>query len=106
MLLEDGSVEIWLPPKQMTICGKAVRRKEKRDEEELHPYQRMVFPIVTPNEIYRPKKTHDAENDVLRMSTADHNPFEISHFAPPFYRHKVLDLRFSLPCSSSLGIVF
>jgi hypothetical protein len=46
MLLEDGSVEIWLPPKQMTICGKAVRRKEKRDEEELHPYQRMVFPVV------------------------------------------------------------
>jgi hypothetical protein len=46
MLLEDGSVEIWLPPKQMTICGKAVGRKEKKDEKELHPYQGMIFRLV------------------------------------------------------------
>jgi len=43
---ENGSVEIWVAPKQMTICGKAIGNKEKGNKQELQPYQGIVFRVV------------------------------------------------------------
>jgi len=49
---QNGSVEIWVAPKQMTICAKPIGNKEKRNKQEHRPYQGIVFRVVAlPGEI-------------------------------------------------------
>ncbi|HYL62675.1 MAG TPA: DUF2934 domain-containing protein [Candidatus Methylomirabilis sp.] len=43
---EDHSVGIWVAPKQMTICGKLIGRNERRDKQDLQPYQGVAFRVV------------------------------------------------------------
>ena len=44
--LENGSAEIWVAPKQMTICGKPIRHKEKQNIQGLQPYKGIAFRVV------------------------------------------------------------
>ncbi|MBS1841547.1 MAG: DUF2934 domain-containing protein [Acidobacteria bacterium] len=43
---EKDSIEIWVAPKRVTICGKPVAHKEKRANLDLHLYQGTVFRAV------------------------------------------------------------
>jgi HSP20 family molecular chaperone IbpA len=43
---EDGSVEIWVAPDQMTICGKPFQREEQRPNPKNQPYQGLAFRVV------------------------------------------------------------
>lgn len=48
---KEGSVEIWLAPRQMTICGKPLRHKEQVSSSS-HAYQGIVFRVIAlPTEI-------------------------------------------------------
>ena len=42
---KEGSVEIWLAPRQMTICGKLLRHKEQVSSS-AHAYQGIVFRVI------------------------------------------------------------
>ena len=41
---EEGSVEIWVAPRQITICGKPIGHREKTAGP--HPYHGLVFRVV------------------------------------------------------------
>ena len=48
---KEGSVEIWVAPRQMTICGKSVRHREQVSSS-AHAYQGIVFRVIAlPSEI-------------------------------------------------------
>ena len=42
---EEGSVEIWVAPRQMTICGKPLRHKEQVSSSD-HAYHGIVFRVI------------------------------------------------------------
>lgn len=42
---KEGSVEIWLAPRQMTICGKPLRHREQVSSS-AHAYQGIVFRVI------------------------------------------------------------
>lgn len=42
---EKDSVEIWVAPRQITICGKMVRHE--KESQATHPYRGLVFRVVT-----------------------------------------------------------
>jgi HSP20 family molecular chaperone IbpA len=44
---EEGSVEVWVAPRQMTICGKPFGPKEQTAKSETHPYRGVVFRVVS-----------------------------------------------------------
>ena len=42
---KEGSVEIWVAPRQMTICGKPLRHREQASSS-AHAYQGIVFRVI------------------------------------------------------------